>query len=125
MGLRMEERFLIHTMFMCRYNELLINDRVYINPYAVHNMVTSYDINEYSSMLLDLSFPEDQSYQSMREFQNQKWAEERLNRGKYYSNEGKLNEAIRCYSEAIELVPTYPEAYTERGAAWYSVLYLM
>lgn len=125
MGLRMEKRFHFQTVFTCRYNELLISDRVFINPYAVHNMVTSYDINEYSSLLLDLSFPEDQSYQSMRAFQNQKWAEERLKRGKYYSNEGKLNDAIRCFCEAIELVPTYPEAYIERGAAWYSILYLM
>lgn len=80
-------------------------------------MVTSYDINEYSSMLVDLSFPEEQSYINMRSFQNKKWAEERLNKGVYYTKEGKYNDAIRCCSEAIELVPTFPEAYTARGAA--------
>ena len=89
-----------------------------MNPYAIHNMLLSYDINEYSSMLVDLSFPEEESYDKMRACQNKKWAEERLTKGVFYAKEGKFNDAIRCYSDAIELVPTYPEAYTARGAAF-------
>ena len=51
--------------------------------------------------------------------QNQKWAEQRLLRGVEYAKEGKFAEAVRCYSEAIDLVPKYAEAYTARGAAFF------
>ena len=43
-----------------------------MNPYAIHNMVLSYDINEYSSMVVDLSLPEEESYDKMRACQNKK-----------------------------------------------------
>lgn len=103
---------------MCRYNEYLSQDRNYTNPYAVHNMVLSYDINEYASLAFDLSFPESQGYEAMRRAQNQEWAEQRLERGVGFAKEGKFNEALRCYTEAIELVPTFADAYTARGAAY-------
>lgn len=99
-------------------NDFLIEDRLFVNPYAVHNMILSYDINEYSSMLVDLSYPEEQSYLNMRTYQNQMWAEERLQKGVYYTKEGKYNDAVRCCSAAIDLVPKYAEAYTARGAAY-------
>ena len=81
-------------------------------------MVLLCDIAEYSSLCCDLSVPEDQHYETMRAIQNQKWAEQRLLRGVEFAKEGKYNEALRCYSEAIELVPKYAEAYTARGAAY-------
>lgn len=96
---------------------MLISDRVFLNPYAVHNMVVSYDINEYSSMLVDLSFPEDQLYSYMRDNQNHLWAEERIQKGVLYTKEGKYSDAVRCFSDAIDLCPSYAEAYTARGAA--------
>ena len=65
----------------------------------------------------DLLVPKNQHYETMRAIQNQKWAEQRLLRGVEYAKEGKYNEALRCYAEAIELVPKYAEAYTARGAA--------
>lgn len=92
-------------------------DGNYGNPYAVHNMVLSYDINEYTSLAVDLSFPESQGYEAMRRLQNQEWAEQRLERGIGFAKEGKFNEALRCYNEAIELVPKFADAYTARGAA--------
>lgn len=94
-----------------------MNDRNYKNPYAVHNMVLAYHLNEYSSMLLDLTYPPEQSYENMRSVQNRKWGEQRLERGIEYAKEGKYVDAIHCYNEAIELVPKYAEAYTARGAA--------
>ena len=69
-------------------------------------------------MLIDLSFPENQSYIKMREYQNKKWADERLNKGAFYLKEGKLNDAIRCCSDAIDLIPTLAEAYTLRGVVY-------
>ena len=99
------------------YNEWLMNDRNYKNPYAVHNMVLAYHLNEYSSMLVDLAYPPEQSYENMRSVQNRKWGEQRLERGIEYAKEGKYVDAIHCYNEAIELVPKYAEAYTARGAA--------
>ncbi|KAK8802242.1 hypothetical protein WA588_005215 [Blastocystis sp. NMH] len=99
------------------FNELLATNRLYKNPYACHNMVLLYDINEYSSLCCDFSFPPEQNYERIRAVQNQKWAEQRLLRGVEYAKEGKFAEAVRCYSEAIDLVPKYAEAYTARGAA--------
>ena len=103
----------------CRFNELLATNRLYKNPYACHNMVLLYDINEYSSLCCDFSFPPEQNYERIRAVQNQKWAEQRLLRGVEYAKEGKFAEAVRCYSEAIDLVPKYAEAYTARGAAFF------
>ena len=80
-------------------------------------MVLSYDIYEYASLAVDLSFAPEESYDVIRGVQNQKWAEQRLSRGVSLAGEGKLTEAIRCYDDAIELVPRYAEAYTARGAA--------
>ena len=109
----------------CRFNELLATNRLYKNPYACHNMVLLYDINEYSSLCCDFSFPPEQNYERIRAVQNQKWAEQRLLRGVEYAKEGKFAEAVRCYSEAIDLVPKYAEAYTARGAAFFFPTSLM
>ena len=117
-GLRDGKRFHRMKRLMCRYNEYLGHDRNYTNPYAVHNMVLSCDIDEYASLAFDLSFPESQGYETMRRAQNQEWAEQRLERGVGFAKEGKLNEALRCYTEAIELVPSFADAYTARGAAY-------
>ena len=102
---------------ICRYNELISEDKNFKNPYACHNMVLLCDIAEYSSLCCDLLVPKNQHYETMRAIQNQKWAEQRLLRGVEYAKEGKYKEALRCYAEAIELVPKYAEAYTARGAA--------
>ena len=107
----------IELVVMCSYNDILKADRNYTNPYACTNMVSQIGIAQHTSFLHDLSFPDSQNYESMRRVQNQRWAEQRLQRGVEFAKEGKLNEAIRCYSEAIELVPTYADAFTARGAA--------
>lgn len=86
-------------------------------------MVLTYHLNEYASMLQDLSYPAEEGYQHMRSIQNRKWGEQRLERGVEHAREGRYQEAIHCYNEAIELVPKFAEAYTARGAA-YSVLSL-
>ena len=80
-------------------------------------MALQLGIVEHMSLRHDLRFPENQNYESMRKVQNQNWAEQRLQRGVEYAKEGKISEAIRCYGDAIELVPTFAEAYTAKGAA--------
>jgi tetratricopeptide (TPR) repeat protein len=102
-----------------------MNDRNYSNPYGVHNMVLSYDINEHTSLLHDLSFPESESYEKIRFSQNKIWAEQRLLRGVEYAKEGKFKEALKYYGESVELVPDYAEAYTARGAAYIYIYILM
>ena len=100
-----------------RFTNIITSQRNFKNPYACHNMALQLGIVEHMSLLHDLRFPENQNYESMRKVQNQNWAEQRLQRGVEYAKEGKMSEAIRCYGDAIELVPTFAEAYTAKGAA--------
>lgn len=48
-------------------------------------------------------------------------AEQRLNQGNKYFDEGKYNEAIREYTKAIEADPNLVEPYTNRASAYVEV----
>jgi len=122
--------------------QYLIESRSFHNTESWSDMVQAYSLDEYASTRCNvrgckpqapLSFAgvresgrpsfraseqdeEHWFYDTLRDEQNRKWAEEKLKKGVRLAKEKKHSEALRYYEQALQLCPRHADTLVARGA---------
>ena len=99
----------------------LVDHPFFCNPESVSIMINAYDIDDKGSLLSASKNRSSESYMDLRTTQNKNWASDSVKRGIVFSKAGdseNLILACKCYAHALEIDPTFVDAYIARGAAY-------
>lgn len=103
---------------MPSYNDRLRRDRNFTNPYALEHMVSAFSLEELGTMFKRPPELTDGDYEKLRAWQNVQWASETVEQGIGLAKQGKYQEAMKCYNQALEVDPHHRDAFVARGAAY-------
>jgi len=126
--------------------QYLVESRGFHNTESWRDMVQAYSLDEYASARCDVRATRPQAplsfegistaprgttaalaacasgaedhwfYDTLREEQNHKWAEEKLKKGVRLAKEKKNSEALKYYEQALQLCPRHADTLVARGA---------
>lgn len=96
--------------------EALADDPGFLNPGGIAAMLQAYRVGGVLSSLHLLEHESAEGYREVRRRQNRLWCTERVARGVEHARAGRAKEALRAYDRAVELDPTFADAYVARGA---------
>lgn len=98
--------------------ERLREHPLFKNPEGQNIMARAFGISDRASLLPQPPVDSNDTYLCLRAVQNKDWAIKSVSRGAELARNSKLDDAIRCYTHALEVEPQCVDAYVARGAAY-------
>eukprot|EP01105_Mastigella_eilhardi_P021929 TRINITY_DN5356_c0_g1_i1.p1 TRINITY_DN5356_c0_g1~~TRINITY_DN5356_c0_g1_i1.p1 ORF type:complete len:359 (+),score=92.25 TRINITY_DN5356_c0_g1_i1:526-1602(+) len=101
-----------------KFVQMLRAHHLFHNPHALGLMAEAFALDEAGSLLPRPNVPPELLYLSLREKQNNEWAQDTLSRGLEHAKQGEFDRAIRLYQQIVEVVPQFKDAHIAWGAAY-------
>lgn len=98
--------------------ERLREHPLFKNPEGQNIMARAFGISDRASLLPQPPVDSNDTYVNLRAVQNKEWAIDSVSRGGELARNSKLDDAIRYYTQALEIEPQCVDAYVGRGAAY-------
>ncbi|KYR02386.1 hypothetical protein DLAC_01225 [Tieghemostelium lacteum] len=109
----------IESMEFTNLFDVLSRQRQFINPWSVNLMANNLGLNQLDSFIPYKKLPYSEfNYKKLRDYQNYEWAQESVIEGIRKAKNGKFEEAIKIYIDALDVDPRNRDAYVALGAAY-------